>query len=362
MDDQNIGVRGKSEARRVINAVTHSLAQQRLIVNSGKTFFLTPEEVVVHFQLDANESLSNWWDQLYSHRGHMTEDLRTTLLEKWHAISQSEAAKKGTWDKILKRFYAYATRADLDFLEQHALEHLIQFPYLSERIFNYFGKRNRGALLLDLFVNYVNENENLFETVEHQFFEALLLLDSSPELASRCLEISKEFALGNIQGQTGQSLGQSAAIICLYWFGESFDIIQNLYSEEVAISLPKEVARSWLVCVTAMDPSRYEVPMNALFGHTSDDVLRLLRFIQALISGRIASLGNYKNLKNRWPLPGKYYDAHTWLIYELASHGTNPILKNAIQNHFQSFRRVIHTNLERSIAARIAERLNIEFP
>ena len=60
LDDQNIGTASLTEARRTINAITRSLDSQRLTVNAAKTRFLTPDDVVLHFQLEPNESLDEW--------------------------------------------------------------------------------------------------------------------------------------------------------------------------------------------------------------------------------------------------------------------------------------------------------------
>ena len=60
MDDQNIGVRSETEGRRVVNALTRSLSSQRLTLNAGKTKFLSKEEVILHFQLCANQRLNDW--------------------------------------------------------------------------------------------------------------------------------------------------------------------------------------------------------------------------------------------------------------------------------------------------------------
>jgi len=58
MDDQNVGVNSISKAREAVNFLTRSLGEQRLTLNSGKTKFLNPAEVAVHFQLEANKRLT----------------------------------------------------------------------------------------------------------------------------------------------------------------------------------------------------------------------------------------------------------------------------------------------------------------
>jgi hypothetical protein len=63
MDDQNIGALSVTDARRIVNLLTRSLQRQRLTLNAGKTKFLSPDEVVIEFHLESNESLTNWEDR-----------------------------------------------------------------------------------------------------------------------------------------------------------------------------------------------------------------------------------------------------------------------------------------------------------
>ena len=73
VDDQNIGVRSETEARHIVNAVTRSLSAQRLTLNSGKTRFLSKDDVIHHFQLDANERI-NGWDETFKRSQNKPRD------------------------------------------------------------------------------------------------------------------------------------------------------------------------------------------------------------------------------------------------------------------------------------------------
>lgn len=361
MDDQNVGVRSRSEGRRVINLMNRSLNQQRLTLNSGKTTFLTPGEVATHFQLDANEALSKWLSQLEAQKWQMNRGLEQKLFELWLEYSQGSSANQGNWDKILKRFYGYATRANMEFLEYRALNDLIRYPHLDDRIFTYFARRNRGDELLILFERYAHNQENLFDSTERQFFESLLLLDVDQDIADKCRHIAYTFAKGEYPNQTGRPLGRAAAMLCLYWFGEDEQKLQQIYDSAAEVShLPKEVARAWLACIAARNPMLLDNPINKLFGHTSDDVLRIVRFIQGILEGHVSNLGPYKSQKPRYPLPYKFYDARAWLLLELASHTVNEKLRNTLRKDYSSFHKLIYTNQEREIANRVNSRLEME--
>lgn len=360
MDDQNVGARSPTEARRVINMMTKSLSQQKLTLNSGKTKYLTPQDVAVHFQFDANELLDEWWSNLQQAGWNMIEDLRNRLVDLWQVISTGETSGKGNWDKVMKRFYGYATRADQDFLEGRAIDDLIAYPHYASRIFEYFARRNQGVELLDLFNDYCQAGENLYEAVETKFFEATLLLNPSADITYRIIEFSQGFAAGRYDYQTGRPLGRSTATLCLYWHGAGPDTIVDIHSEQEAPRLPKEVARSWLATTAALSPNHVGEVRLALFGHPSDDVRSLVTFLEGLFNGTVASLGNYKHRRRRWPLPGEFYDAQTWLQFELASHGSNHQLLNTTRQHFPQFKRVERTNSEGMILNRVADRLGIQ--
>ncbi len=357
MDDQNIGARSLAEARQIVNCMTRSLSEQRLTLNAGKTQFLSPEEVVVHFHLDTNEELDSWWEQLNKAGGKTSVLRRRRLEELWFQAIGGQAAEQGNWDKVLKRFYAYATRANCGFMEERALIDLVAYPHLAERIFSYFTRRGKGRELTGLMQTYMNSGENLFEETETRFFESLLLLDADEDLESELRQFTTDFAQGALPNQTDRPLGRSSALIASYWFGADSNTIRSVFTPDNAISLPKEVARSWFAVSVATNPELMDELLGALFGHPSDDLLRLVRFLQELMSGRLNTLGNYRNLKERWPMPGRYYDARTWLILELGSHANNGVLKNRLCGDLEHFSRHVYTMQERRIYQRVRERL-----
>ena len=358
MDDQNLGVDSEADARRAINILTRSLAQQRLTLNSGKTKFLSPDEVVLHFQLDANEQFNEWDARLKRQHWRLSDELVRDFIDGWQRLETQPSAEKGNWDKILKRAYAFATRADVGILEPRALEDLIRFPFVAERVFTYFARRNRGNELLDLFKAYTMAGENLFEETELRFFESLLFLDADRSLSQRVRHLAHDYVTGNATGQTGRPLGRATALLALYWHGESGRGLIDVCLRESPHLLPREVARSWLACSTALRPSGRAEVIGALFGHSSDDVARLVRLVQELLSGRIKNLGSYKHQRSRWPFPGKYYDARAWLLLDLAAHSPSRQLRNRLRSDLKSFRRLQSTQAEGRVLRRVEKRLN----
>ena len=357
MDDQNIGVRSMTEARRLVNLLTKSLSSQRLTLNSGKTKFLTPPEVVEHFQLEANQEIDDWEKKFVSVNPGNITPARSELEDLWTKISRAPYCVKGYWAKVLKRVYAAATRVNSTVFEARALQDLIDNPELDERIFSYYAKRNRGAQLLELFRTYSATGENLFEATEASFFESLLLLDPEPVLALSIRRLASEFAAGRHPTQSGRPLGRASAILCMYWFGEPAPSLRSLFDPDAARALPKEVARAWIATIAALRCRMMRSVQSTLVGHPSDDVARLSAFLTGLLAGTVNRLGNYKSQKARWPLQGKYYDARSWLALDIASCTADDRLKAQLRVDFQRFKRFARTNPEKRVAARIAKRL-----
>jgi hypothetical protein len=360
MDDQNIGVRDRTNARQVVNLLTRSLSTQRLTINTGKTRFLSPDEVAVHFQLAANKRLTQWEARhKHSYSAAARATARLDFEKLWKRISSSPDAGEGNWDKILKRCYAAAIRVDSEVLEDRAKSDLIEEPLLSRRIFDYFAKRNRGQSLLNLFLSYCRDRENLYESVEANFFESCLLLDLEYDLASRLTSFTRRFAQGQSDYQTDRPLGKATAILLLYWLGEPAENLVGLFTEGAARSLPKEVARSWLAVVGASDGSLLGRVQSALFGHPAEDVLRLARLIEHVRNGSIGSLGHYKKQRARWPLGGKFYDVRAWLVLEIGSHTSSHALRQKILSDVPHFGQLSRTASERRVLARVESRLSI---
>jgi len=359
MDDMNIGAKDKTDARKIVSLLTRSLNTQRLTLNSGKTKFLSPEEVVVQFHLELNDELDKL-ENKYKYLGlRKISEMRQDLKRIWLKARERNIYEKGNWDKILKRFYAFAIRCNSPILEARAESDLINYPIISDRIFNYFTKMNRGEKLLNLIRYLLSNGEIFFETTETRFFESLLFLDPSQMLMSKLLKFSLSFSKNTIKGQSGKPLGCASAIIASYWFGVENNTLTNLFNYKEAINLSKEVARAWLAVVAAIDPNKLSIIQESLVGHGSDDVARISRFLSMLTGGKLNDIGNYKSKKNRWPLPGKYYDARSWLILEIASNTTNVKLKRKLKNDFQTFKMLAKTKPEKSILERVDKKLFI---
>jgi hypothetical protein len=357
MDDQNIGVDSMPEARRAVNRVTRSLAQQRLTLNSGKTQFLTPADVAAHFHLEANRLLNDVADQLTRSNRQPTPLIIAAFRLAWAAILASPEAGTGNWDKVLKRAYGLAAQLGIPDLEARSLEDLIQYPYLAERIFAYFARRNRGRPLFRLFAAYMARGENLHEVTEAQYFDAVQLLDPSAQVAADVRDLADAFARGAYARQTGRPLARSGAIMCMYWLGSPAARVATLFTAAQARGLPKEVARSWLACGAALRPRALTSMLNALVGHPSDDVARMSRFLLTVFAGTLDTVGWFYRQKSKWPARGRYYDPRAWLVLDLCSRSPNPRMRARIRADVQRFARLASSRPEQRVLSRVRARL-----
>ncbi len=360
VDDQNIGVKSHAEARLAVNMITRSLAQQRLTLNAGKTRFLTPKEVVIHFQLDANQALTEWEKKLKQNKNKPSAELIKEFCDIWSKIKRGKHVGKGLWNKILKRTYGYCTQLGLDLFVRRSSNDLIEYPDLAERIFIYLSMLGRGKKLVNLFRGYLNNGESLYESTEYEFFESILLLSPDFSIENQVRDLAGAFARGILKGQTGRPMGRASAILSLYWFGESANTILSLFPSEDLKSMPKEVVRNWLAVLAALDPLEYQKALPYTFGHSADDVARLIRFINDVQNGQIEKIGEYRNLKYRGLLTERYLEPRAWLVLHLASRTSNTILKKRLKDDFKRhFLPYIKTKPEKREANAIASILNV---
>ena len=200
-------------------------------------------------------------------------------------------------------------------------------------------------------------NESLYESTEGIFFDSCLLLDASSSLEKSIKNFASYFSTNKIKNQTGKPFGKSSALLCLYWFGMSGKAIYEIFKDIELQYLPISVARTLLTIIAVRNPRYLNNIRAKLIGHSSDDLARLSKFIDDLLCGNLKTIGNYRNQRSRWPLPGKYYDARAWLTFELISRGKHPDIKNIVKNDFKYFEKLAFTKQEKRILRRISKRI-----
>ncbi|GEC93348.1 RNA-directed DNA polymerase [Brevibacillus brevis] len=353
MDDQTIAVRNKTQARITVRLLTKSLAEQRLVLNSGKTKFLTANEVVEVFHLDSNQDLDEFADALKS-KMYTSSQLKKMLNRLYQQAKKLENV--GHWDKILKRIYYYAGKIKWDGLVGRVYDDLIEHPHLSERIFEYIASTGNYARLLRLFKRYVERGESLYESVETNFFEVILYSNIDSPCSKQYREFCRDWIIGKVKG-TERAVPKGAAAIALYWLGDrrSVPTIINVLQKHGHI-IPNSVARSLLVSLLALDHTKI------------NDVMSL----SAQIGGQaVTSLGtmlnklqNNPNLKapaNELIAPknafigGKIYDARSWLKLSVLGIAVSPTIRNWVKKQHKKISVKSLGSCERRVSNRLGE-------
>jgi len=356
MDDQNVGALSLTDARKVVNHLTRSLQKQRLTLNAGKTKFLAPAQVVIEFHLDANEALSDWYEKWKKKGFAPNATARTELRSIWRQAKQFRGV--GHWDKVLKRFYAYAVSCGTNLFDREALDSLVEYPGIAPRVFSSFAMRGRVVEMVELFAEYVGQGESLFEATEAQFFEALLVGDPSRSGETKALDLIERFLDGSLGTCSGGELGKSSAILAYYWLGGNVSELAVLVSGGDWSRVSAQVARSFLAALAATAPSRFQAHAIQFVGHPSDDVGRIVEFANAIITGTFAKPPfPYAHLKLRWPLTGKRYDARAWLQLELLSRSTDNSVGAWLKAEVDRFAKYARTRQERRVLGRIRKRV-----
>jgi hypothetical protein len=356
MDDQNIGALSLTDARRIVNHLTRSLQKQRLTLNAGKTKFLTPDMVITEFHLDANEELSAWHDS-WKKKGFAPKNTaRSELHVIWRKAKRH--AGKGHWDKLLKRFYAFAVPCGSNLFDRYALESLVEYPAIAPRIFSSLTQRGRVTTLIKVFEDYVAQGESLFEATEAQFFDSLLVGDLSRASEKKALNLVTRFLDGTLGPCSGGELGRGSAILTYYWLGGDENHLESVVGATGWSKVLTQVARAFLATHAATSPTRFKDAAIKFVGHPSDDVGRLTEFINAIIAGEIGKLPfAFAHLKPRWPLPGKRYDARAWLQLELLSRSSDKTAVAWLKGEVARFEKYAKTRQEKRVLSRIRKRI-----
>jgi hypothetical protein len=349
MDDQNAGVRSMTEARKLVNLLTRSLAEQRLTLNAGKTRFLPPDEVVSEFHLDTNQSLTEWYDR-WKKAPELPNKARSELRNIW---DKAPNKGRGQWEKILKRFYACVAITGDSWLDDLALSHLIDYPGLSGRIFESFAKRGEIEKLIVLFRQYVNNRECLYEATEAMLFDALLLADATRKNEKLCLDLAHDFLHRELRPTSKRPLGMASAVLCYYWFGGDADDLPKLLGTTRWVGVPDAVVRAILATTAARGPATFRDLLPHIVGHPSDDVGRLVQFIDGIQKGRITRINKFAHLKPRWPLRGRHYDARAWLCFEILAHCPNKKVRLLLRQQHKTFAKYVATRQEKRVSGRI---------
>jgi len=142
MDDIDIGVNTKAEAKRVIRDLDLTLQSRHIRLNSGKTKILTAAEAEQHFCVDENlflDKLEAKLDKIKS-TGQSTD--RTAAILKWISLRwwKYGVYAKGNGSKILKRIINYSRVYAVDLDMGLFADIFLSAPGMRETLLRYISK------------------------------------------------------------------------------------------------------------------------------------------------------------------------------------------------------------------------------
>lgn len=322
MDDQNVAVESETRARQLVRLLTQSLSQQRLVLNTGKTRLLTPQQVAVEFHLQANKELDGLSNMVMANR-YTQAFLRRRLSGIFRRAGRYE--DEGHWDKILKRVYGLAGRVRWDGLKERAYDDLVHYPLLADRIFEYYVALGEFQDLLKLFRTFVANGESLYESVEISFFETLLIANIDRQSAKLIRSFVREWVLGRTQG-SGKPQSRGVAALVLYWLGDgrSVPTILAVLRKHGPV-LPPPVTRALIASFVAFAPSRVSEALEFCAQFGGADVTSLGTLLQRLRTDSEVKLTLPDVAFRRpWAVGDKVYEARTWLRLEVLTVSSAP--------------------------------------
>lgn len=322
VDDMNVIVKTKTDAKLALKALTDSLRKLGLTASIEKTSIVKSDVAAHEMRYAENEEIQKLQDSINKRlrKGGQTKLLKQELESLYSEYKTRGLDNEGSWIKLLKRFYTLATHLKADFLLDEATTHLIDYPGLAAtgKLYRYIIA-NQSSPKFEVAVSdiiaYCNSSENLYPQVE----TALIELLSNINLAncSVALQVLAEdlayrmFKLGWKGSKTSLSeFSQGLSAYLLYNCDPSYS--REIGMQYVQTNEQSEYARKcWaLVGLTCQDMSVRKAVIKKLKAETSDEMKRLSFMIVNLKDlKKKAVLKRYKGINTFYLWSEEWADA-----------------------------------------------------
>jgi len=200
MDDQNVGVSSRADGLAVLGAIGDSLRRLHLTPNTSKSKILSLKEAKVHFHFNSNRELDRI-EKLPSDTISARTNLRRDLKTLWFQATTSEG--KGEWQKVLKRIYRQAARADTRLLRRRAVNDVKTSPALVDRISDYMRYTATFSQYMEFVETLLMDPEQVYGDVNYQLVESLLKLEPNTVEKKRVRQLAQ-----NIMKKPSSFVGQ----------------------------------------------------------------------------------------------------------------------------------------------------------
>lgn len=259
MDDQNMGVNSRAEGLRVLGEVCDSLRRLHLTPNAAKSKILSLQEAKRHFHFVANAEL-DLIDKLPHSTPKDRRELRVAISSAWGKAKKLE--RIGEWEKILKRFYRYAARAQSKLFVRRAKSDIKEFPGLVDRVADYIRYVSSAEDVVS-FVELVFEDpEQVYPNVNIQLIESLLKLSPDVETSKRLCKLAVSILNESIEFPGAHEAKVLAPILVLRYGDRRNQRVLFTKLERHAEILPADITRALCAVVGGDGISGFAVVRN----------------------------------------------------------------------------------------------------
>ncbi len=294
MDDQTIGVQTRADGLRALATVGHSLSRLHLAPNAGKSRLLPLAEAKRHFHLDINGWLDDAWRlpaKTAAERRRFGATVRTT----WKKAAQHEG--DGSWDKILKRFYYFAGRAQARMFRRRAVRDIVSFPTLARRVCDYMRCTGKPSEFLDFADALMGHPEQVYPDVNLMLVESLQRLEAEVADAKRIRRVARALLSGRWK-YPGKELCMEIAPLIVLRFADrrSLSMLRSSV-ENRNDKLPPEVVRAAAVVLASYGLEEYRGVRKVAAGLLRNNLAGIVLLVER-VRGYKEIPGSYKHRLN----------------------------------------------------------------
>jgi hypothetical protein len=333
--------------------MVQSAASQRLTLNAAKTKILTPKQVSEYFWLDTNEAIDKL--EVLIKRSKKRSVFREDVKHIWEDVASK--SRDGHWDKVVKRLYRLAALVGSNHITYKDNQFFLrEAPQLSERIFEYILARARFKEYIRLFEWFLKSGNSLYEDVEAQWFESLLLTSPTPRVRTELRKLAVEFIRGSRRG--ARRLGPTVpAALLLYWIwdGRQGCVLNTILTSPHVVDGPTRRTMASILC--ARKPAQAEKWLLLAARQPSSEVSALVQLITEIRDGQPLVLPKPLVFVKRPPVFDRFvYDARAWLRLELLSLSPRKDVRTAIKRTLAEAKRNPLRPTEKIILSRLEKR------
>lgn len=298
VDDMSIAVNTEVDGKWALKQMTESLRKLNLVSSIEKTSITRSDKAKEELFFDENNRLTELESEL-KNKIKLDEDIKQTIKEIKKYYRKLIGAKKEiykNWSKVLKRFYSLFTYSKSNFFFVKLIDHLKNYPLLfsDNKIIKYLlqnKERNKFSDVIELLVDYLYSQENLYPSVESNILE-LLLVDQNSYSQDTVEKIKKLSSDIFFSANGYKSLSDYArALSCLLIFRFDYSNLDKIANHYLKTNEKDYTLRKYLIFVilTVNNQTLRQKVIEKAKKEQNLSINRLVNFI--------SNINNYKDLE-----------------------------------------------------------------